>query len=119
MIRKVGTSCNAKVCRSTSFPRVARLARTRLPPSRAPRNWRSRRAGYATIAGWVETKLASYRVQDRADVVQVIKATTPAKLRKIRKRLDEVHAIYFRRFEELFEAAKEEMEQERERGGDN
>ena len=34
--------------------------------------------GYAGIAGWMETKLGSYRVQDQADVVQVIKVTTPA-----------------------------------------
>ena len=27
-------------------------------------------AGYAGIAGWMETKLGSYRVQDQADVVQ-------------------------------------------------
>ena len=33
-------------------------------------------AGYAGIAGWMETKLGSYRVQDQADVVQVIKVTT-------------------------------------------
>src|ERR1700692_4855517 len=44
-------------------------------------------AGYAGIAGWMETKLGSYRVQDRADVVQVIKVTTPATLRRIRKHL--------------------------------
>jgi len=37
-------------------------------------------AGYAGIAGWMETKLGSYRVQDRADVVQVIKVTTPVTL---------------------------------------
>jgi hypothetical protein len=30
-------------------------------------------ADYAGIAGWMETKLGSYRVQDQADVVQVIK----------------------------------------------
>src|SRR5438093_4347107 len=41
-------------------------------------------AGYADLAGWMETKLGSYRVQDRADVVQVIKVTAPAALRKIR-----------------------------------
>src|SRR6516162_6697715 len=35
-------------------------------------------AGYAGIAGWVETKLGSYRVQEQADVVQVIKVSTPA-----------------------------------------
>ena len=33
-------------------------------------------AGFAGIAGWVETKLGSYRVQDQADVVQVIKVTS-------------------------------------------
>jgi hypothetical protein len=74
-------------------------------------------AGYAGIAGWVETKLGSYRVQDRADVVQVIKVTTPATLTKIRKHLGKAHAVYLRRFEELLEAAEEEKEQERERGG--
>jgi len=74
-------------------------------------------AGYAGIAGWVETKLGSYRVQDRADVVQVIKAATPANLRKIREHLGKAHAIYLRRVDELLEAAKEEQEQERERGG--
>jgi hypothetical protein len=76
-------------------------------------------AGYAGIAGWVETKLGSYRIQDRADVVQVIKATPPATLTKIRKHLDKVHAVYVQRFEELLEAAKEELQQERERGGAN
>jgi hypothetical protein len=74
-------------------------------------------AGYAGIAGWMETKLGSYRVQDRADVVQVIKVIAPATLRKIRWRLGKAHAIYLRRFDELVEAAKEEMQQERQRGG--
>jgi hypothetical protein len=74
-------------------------------------------AAYAGIAGWVETKLGSYRVQDRADIVQVIKVTNPATLTKIRKHLGKAHAVYLRRFEELLEAAEEEKEQERERGG--
>lgn len=74
-------------------------------------------AGYAGIAGWMETKLGSYRVQDRADVVQVIKVTTPAVWRKIRKHLGQAHALYVRRFDELLETAQEEKEQERERGG--
>src|SRR5713101_10032338 len=74
-------------------------------------------AGYAGIAGWMATKHASYRVQDRADVVQVIKVTTAASLRRIRKHLDKAHAIYLRRFDEMLAAAKEEEEQERERGG--
>ncbi len=74
-------------------------------------------AGYAGIAGWVETKLGSYRVQDRADVVQVIKVTTAGTLTRIRKHLGKVHAIYLRRFDELRASAQEEQEQERERGG--
>jgi hypothetical protein len=73
-------------------------------------------AGYAGIAGWVETKLGSYRVQDRAGVVQVIKVTTGATLRRIRRRLGKAHAIYLGRFDELLGAAEEEKEQERERG---
>jgi len=74
-------------------------------------------SGYAGIAGWMETKLGSYRAHDRADVVRVIMVTTAAKLRTIRKHLTKVHAIYLQRFDELLEAAKEEIEQERERGG--
>jgi hypothetical protein len=74
-------------------------------------------AGYAGIAGWVETKLGSYRVQDQADVVQVIKGVTPGTLRKIRKHLGKTHAVYVRRFDELQAAAQNEREQERERGG--
>lgn len=74
---------------------------------------------YANIAGWMETKLGSFRVQDRADVVQAIKLTAPASLRRIRKHMEKTHAIYVSRFEELLEAAKEENEQERERGGGN
>jgi len=72
--------------------------------------------GYAEISGWVETKLGAYRVQDQADVVQVIKRITPATLRRIRRHLGKAHAIYLGRFDELLAAAKEEREQERERG---
>jgi hypothetical protein len=74
-------------------------------------------AGYAGIAGWMETKLGSFRLQDQADVVQVIKLTNASALRRIRKHLEKVHAIYLSRFDELQSAAKEEREQERERGG--
>jgi hypothetical protein len=74
-------------------------------------------AGYAGLAGWVETKLGSYRVQDQANVVEVIKGTTPATLRKIRRHLGKAHAVYLRRFDELLAAARQEREQERERGG--
>ncbi len=68
-------------------------------------------AGYAEIGGWMETKLGSYRV------LQVIKVTTPATLRRIGKHLGKAHAIYLERFDELHAAAKEEKEQEHERGG--
>jgi hypothetical protein len=74
-------------------------------------------AGYAGIAGWIETKLGSYRVQDQAHVVQVIKVTAAATLRRIRKHLAKVHAVYLARFDGLLEAARQEQEQERERGG--
>jgi hypothetical protein len=74
--------------------------------------------GYAGIAGWVETKLGSYRVQDRADVVQVIKVITPATVKKTRKHLERAHSLYRRRFDELQETANDELAQERERGRD-
>jgi hypothetical protein len=74
-------------------------------------------AKYAGIAGWTETKLGSYRVQDQADVVQVMKVTAPGRLARIRKRIGKVHPIYLRRCDELLRAAKQEREQERERGG--
>jgi hypothetical protein len=45
--------------------------------------------------------------------------TTGAILRKIRNHLRKAHALYLQRFDELLAAAKEEMEQERERGGAN
>jgi hypothetical protein len=72
--------------------------------------------GYASLAGWMETKLGSYRIQDRADVVQVMKATGRAALNKARRHLAKVHSVYLRRFDELRATANEEMEQERERG---
>jgi hypothetical protein len=74
-------------------------------------------ADYAGIAGWMETKLGSYRIQDRADVVQVMKASSAATLRKVRKYMAKTHATYLRRFDVLLEAAEEENEQERTRGG--
>lgn len=74
-------------------------------------------ADYAELAGWVETKLSSYRVQDRADVVQVIKAANATAIKKVRKHLDKVHRTYLQRFAELVAAAEEERQQERERGG--
>jgi len=73
-------------------------------------------AGYARLAGWMETKLRSYRVQDKADVVHVMKTTAPAALARVRSQIARVHRLYLRRFDELLIAAEEEKEQERERG---
>ena len=74
-------------------------------------------ADYASLAGWMETKLGSYRLQDQADVVRVIKVTSAAALRRVRKHFGKTHAIYLQRFEELLAAAESEKEQERDRGG--
>jgi hypothetical protein len=74
-------------------------------------------ADFASLAEWVETKLGSFRVQDQADVVQVIKAITPVKVKRIRKHLEYVHAVYLQRFDDLLAAAKDEEDQERGRGG--
>jgi hypothetical protein len=76
-----------------------------------------RGAGYARLAGWMETKLGSYRVQDRADVVQVLKVTSASTVRKIRQRLGKSHITYVRRFDEMRAAARDEKKQERQRGG--
>jgi hypothetical protein len=73
--------------------------------------------GYAGLAGWMETKLGSNRIQDKADVVQVMKVTSAATLAKVRKALARVHRAYVRSFDELRAAAHDEMKQERERGG--
>jgi hypothetical protein len=74
-------------------------------------------ADYAALAGWMETKLGSYRVQDQADVVQVMKVSAAGTLRRIRKRLGKTHTTFVRRFDEMYAAAKAEKAQERERGG--
>jgi hypothetical protein len=72
---------------------------------------------YARLAGWMETKLSSYRAQDRADVVQVMKVTSASALARTRAHIGKVHAIYLERFNQLHAEAIEEKEQERKRGG--
>jgi hypothetical protein len=73
--------------------------------------------GYASLEGWMETKLGSGRRQDQADVVQVLKKASPGAIKKIRKHIAKVHAIYLQLFEELAAAAEEEKQQEKDRGG--
>jgi hypothetical protein len=72
---------------------------------------------YASLEGWVETKLGSGRAQDRADIVQVLKKTAPSAIEKIREHVGKVHSLYLRLFDELAVAAEEEKQQEAERGG--
>jgi hypothetical protein len=74
-------------------------------------------SGYASIEGWIETKLGSGRMFDRGDVVQVLKKTDPATIAKIREHVAQVHSLYLRLFDELATAAEEEKQQEAERGG--
>jgi hypothetical protein len=74
-------------------------------------------ARYASLEGWIQTKLASDRQLDRADVVQVLKKKPASTIRRIRSRLARIHRTYLCRFDELFALAEEEMEQERKRGG--
>jgi hypothetical protein len=72
---------------------------------------------YATLEGWVETTLASNRILDQADVVQVVKKLDAPAMRKVRSHLGRVHRRYVRAFDELCAVAEQEKEQERERGG--
>jgi hypothetical protein len=72
---------------------------------------------YANLEGWIETKLASGRQLDRADVVQVLKKTDQAGVERVRTHLATVHPLYLRAFEDLVAMAAEEMQQEKERGG--
>jgi hypothetical protein len=64
---------------------------------------------HASLAGWLETKLSSYR----ADVVQVMKITSATALARARTHLGKVHATYLERFNQLQAEAREEKEQER------
>jgi hypothetical protein len=73
--------------------------------------------GFATLEGWIETKLGSARRQDQADIVQVIKRISPSALNRIRKHIGGVHAKYLSLLEELAPAARQEKKQEKERGG--
>lgn len=72
---------------------------------------------YASLEGWIETKLGSGRARDRADVVQVLKKADPATIARSREHIAGIHAMYLRLFDELTAAAEEEKQQEAERGG--
>ena len=74
-------------------------------------------SGYASLEGWIETKLGSGRRQDEADIVQVLKKTDPAAIERIREHISHVHSLYLLLFDELAVAAELEKQQEAERGG--
>lgn len=73
--------------------------------------------GYASLEGWMESKLGSGRRQDQADVIQVLKKADPAAIAKVREYIGGVHSLYLRLLDELAAAAEEEKQQEAERGG--
>lgn len=72
---------------------------------------------YASLEGWIETKLGSDRRQDKADIVQVLKKADSATIQTIRAHIAQIHSLYLRCFDELAAAAEEEKRQEEERGG--
>ena len=72
--------------------------------------------GYASLAGWVELKLSSARQKDRAHVVEVMKQTPPAEIEEARLHLAQVHQDYLTLFDQLYQQAQEEREQERQHG---
>jgi hypothetical protein len=72
---------------------------------------------YATLEGWMETKLASYRRRDQGDIGQLMKLKSEPALRRVRRKLAKVHNILVQRFDELNADGKKEKDQERQRGG--
>jgi hypothetical protein len=72
---------------------------------------------YASLEGWVETKISSGRLFDHADVVEVLKRTDPKAIAKTREYLVRIHRKYVRLFDEFVSKAEEEKDQERQRGG--
>ncbi|HEX6984371.1 MAG TPA: hypothetical protein VF170_03290, partial [Planctomycetaceae bacterium] len=63
---------------------------------------------YASLEGWVELKLGSNRLKDRAHVVEVLKAVGPTDVDRVRGHLRAVHPVLAERFEELVRTAEEE-----------
>lgn len=72
--------------------------------------------GYASLAGWLETKLSAARNKDIIHVVEVLKKTPPSAVQEARQHLAKVHQDYLTHFDQLYQQAQEEREQERQRG---
>lgn len=71
---------------------------------------------YALLPGWMELKISSGRQKDRAHVVEVMKKTDESSLTMVRSHLVSVHQNYVQIFDQLYEDAKAEIDQENERG---
>ncbi len=74
---------------------------------------------YASLPGWIELKLSSGRQKDRAHIVEVMKVTDEQSIQTARDAIGRVHPMYLELFDELLDEAREEMEQEDQRGGDS
>lgn len=70
---------------------------------------------YALLPGWMELKISSGRQKDRAHVVEVMKKTDESSLTMVRSHLVSVHQNYVQIFDQLYEDAKAEIDQENER----
>ena len=80
-------------------------------PARVPSPQRvgvSSGVAYANLEGWIELKLGSNRLKDRAHVVEVLKSLGPAEIARVRAHLQPVHIVLAQRFDELVRAAEEE-----------
>lgn len=71
---------------------------------------------YALLPGWMELKISSGRQEDCAHVVEVMKKTDENALTMARNHLVSVHQNYVQIFDQLYEDAKAEIDQENERG---
>jgi hypothetical protein len=68
--------------------------------------------GYASLQGWMELKLSSGRQKDRGHVVEVLKKASPEAVQEARSHLATVHQSYVNLFDQLYQQALEEKEQE-------
>jgi len=68
------------------------------------------------LPGWMELKISSGRQKDRAHVVEVMKKTDENALTMARDHLASVHQNYVQIFDQLYDDAKAEIDQENERG---
>lgn len=72
--------------------------------------------GYASLAGWLELKLSSARQKDRAHIVEVFKKADSGEIAAARHHIVQVHQDYLVLFDQLELEARDEIDQEKERG---